>query len=320
MDLPAPQRPRTVLEAAAALAVPGATPSGDGVDLGECMREGIVRPASLVDVRALPQASDVIATAAGGLRIGGACRVADLATHPLLRERVPALAAACAAVVRVAGARAGTLAGNVCQRPRCQYFRAAVPCRKNGGDGCPAVDGDNRRHAILGGGPCWIVHPSDAAVALVALEATFEIASVAGTRLVAASDFFVLPAARLDHETVLQAGEWIVAIDVPAVALGGVQRYDTWGDDEPWPPVTLAAIRRADGEVRLVLGGVAPVPWRVYGSIEEDVKAGNLDPADIETLADRALYDAAPLALNGYKVDAAAMQLRQAMQHLSDAS
>ena len=307
-------RPQAASDAAALLAAPGAAPVGDGVDLRECIREGILRPTSLVDVRSVPQARDVIATPDGGLRIGAACGVDALAVHPLVHERLPALAAACGAVDP---AYAGTLAGNLCQRPRCQYFRAALPCRKNGGDGCPAVDGDNRRHAIVGGGPCWIVHPSDLAVVLVALEAVFEIASAEGARRVQAADFFVPPRVRLDHETVLRAGEWVSAVEVPGASMGGVQRYmrDVPADDA-WPLVSLAATRRTDGEVRLVLGGVAPVPWRVYGSIEEDASVGNLDEADVETLADRAMYDAEPLALNGYKVELATALLRHAIRDL----
>ena len=322
MDLQVTHRPRSASEAATLLAAPGAAPLGDGVDMAECLREGIMRPASLVDVRFLPQASDVIATAEGGLRIGAACEVTTLAIDPVLLERLPALARACAVAAHLDATgpdveRAGTLGGNLCQRPRCQYFRAAVPCLKNGGDFCAAVDGDNRRHAIMGGDPCWIVHPSDPGVALVALEAVCELAGAGGSRRVPADEFFVLPRVRLDHETVLRPGEWIAAVEIPAASMDGVQRYvcDGTGGDG-WTTVSLAATRRTDGEVRLVLGGVAPVPWRVYGSIEEDVKAGNLDAADIETLADRALYDAVPLALNAYKVDIAAALLRQAIRDL----
>ena len=213
----------------------------------------------------------------------------------------------------------GTLGGNLCQRPRCWYFRRAIPCYKNGGDSCPAASGENQYLAILDGGPCHIVHPSDPAVALTALDAVVEIASGAGTKRVAIAEFYRLPRERLDGETSLDLGEFVTAVELPAAAAGGGQRYrklmqrDTWD----FALASIAACKRSDGDVRLVLGGVAPRPWRVNTSVEEDVASGGLDEETIATLADRALYDARPLAKNGYKVDLAASLLRDAMAELT---
>src|SRR5207253_5274321 len=120
-------------------------------------------------------------------------RVADLATDPLIGERFPALAAACEIVGTPALRNMGTIGGNLCQRPRCWYFRRGVPCLKNGGSSCPAVAGENQYLAILDGGPCYIVHPSDPAVALTALGARLELASVGGSRQVGLEDFYTLP-------------------------------------------------------------------------------------------------------------------------------
>jgi xanthine dehydrogenase YagS FAD-binding subunit len=214
----------------------------------------------------------------------------------------------------------GTIAGNLCQRPRCWYLRSGFHCHKNGGDSCPAASGENQYHAIFGGGPCFIVHPSDVAVALTALEATVEIrgGTPAGVRRIPIADFFVLPSERLDAETVLRRGEYVSAIEVPASSAGGVQLYEKVMQRASWDfaLVSLAAVRRADGNVRLVFGGVAPKPWRVSESVEEDVSVGGLSEDDIGTLSERALYDAKPLAKNGYKVEIAAAVLRRGIRRL----
>lgn len=311
--------PDSLADATALLASPGAAPMGGGTDLLVCMKEGLARPGSLVDLRRLPDARAVTELPDGGVRLGAGVRVGDLAAHPLMRERYPALAEAAAAVGTRALRTMGTLGGNLCQRPRCWYFRRDVPCLKNGGDSCPARDGENQYHAVLDGGPCWIVHPSDPAVALTALEAVVEIAGPgARTRTLPIAELYVLPSERLDRETALEAGEIISAVELPAIAAGGVQRYYKVMQRGAWDfaLVSLAAARRSDGEVRLVLGGVAPRPYRVYGSIEEDAAVGNLDAQDVETLAARALYDAAPLGKNGYKVAMAEALVRRGIRDL----
>jgi xanthine dehydrogenase YagS FAD-binding subunit len=288
-------------------------PLGGGTDLVVCIREQIARPDAVIDLTRIPGARDVTAREDGGVRIGGAARLADLARHELVRDRFAALAQACESVGTPALRTMGTIAGNLCQRPRCWYLRSGFSCHKNGGDSCPAATGENQYHAILGGGPCYIVHPSDVAVALTALEATVEVRGGAGVRQVAIADFYVLPSERLDHETVLGPGEYVSAIEIPGASAGGVQGYEKVMQRSAWDfaLVSLAAVRRRDGDVRLVLGGVAPKPWRVSESVEEDVAVGGLTEDDIATLAERALYDARPLAKNGYKVEMAAGVLRR---------
>jgi xanthine dehydrogenase YagS FAD-binding subunit len=217
----------------------------------------------------------------------------------------------------------GTIAGNLCQRPRCWYLRSGASCHKNGGDSCPAASGENQYHAIFAGGPCYIVHPSDAAVALTALEATIEISGTKGAvRRVPIAEFFLLPSQRIDRETVLEAGEFVTAIDLPARSAGGVQLYEKVMQRAAWDfaLLSLAALRRDDGAVRLVFGGVAPVPWRVSESVEEDIASGGLTDDDIATLAERAMYDAKPLGKNGYKVDMAAAVLRRGIGKLVETS
>ena len=311
-------RPTTLADADARLAEASAAPLGGGTDLVVAMHEALELPATLVDLTRVAGGRDVSWQADGSLRIGGAVSVATLARDARIRDQFRALADACESVGTPALRTMGTIAGNLCQRPRCWYLRSRVPCLKNGGDTCPAAAGENQYHAILGGGPCYIVHPSDAAVALAALDATVEIRGRGNVRRVPIGEFFVLPSQRLDRETVVEPGEYVAAIEVPASSAGGVQRYEKVMQRAAWDfaLVSLAAVRRSDGAVRLVLGGVAPIPWRVLESVEEDVASGGLSEDDIVTLAERALYDAKPLGKNEYKVAMAAGVLRRGIRAL----
>jgi len=313
------QRAESVEHAVVRLAEPRTLPMGGGTDLLVTIDEGIYAPAAVVDLRAVPASDSVELREDGTLRIGASARIEHLANHPLIRERYGALAEACSVVATPALREMGTLGGNLCQRPRCWYFRRGVACHKNGGDSCPAREGENHYLAILDGGPCYIVHPSDPAVALTALEAEVEIRSAKGERVVAIEDFYLLPRERLDHETVLRPGEVVTAVLLPAAAAGGVQRYHKLMQREAWDfaLVSIAGCRRPNGDVRMVLGGVAPRPWRVNSSVEEDVASGGLDEDTIATLAERALYDAEPLSKNGYKVQLAGALLREMMVLLS---
>jgi len=308
----------SLADAVRSLARPDATPLGGGTDLLVLIEEGLATPNVLVDLRQLAGAREVSVESDGVVRIGAATRLSDLAQDTIIRERFPSLVQACEAVGTPALRNLGTIGGNLCQRPRCWYFRRKVRCHKNGGDSCPAVDGENQYLAILGGGPCYIVHPSDPAVVLTALEARVEVTGTAGSRWVEIDRFYNLPRRRMDHETVLEHSEFVTAVALPPASAGGVQRYYKVMQRGTWDfaLVSLAAVKRPDGEVRLVLGGVAPRPWRVTSSVEEDVSTGGLDAEAIETLAARALIDAEPLSKNGYKVELAASLLRQAMAEL----
>jgi xanthine dehydrogenase YagS FAD-binding subunit len=309
----------TTDDAAKRLAAVDAFALGGGTDLLVAIEETLVQPAVLVDLRNVADSNGVRLLDDGSVRIGASTRIATIAAEPMIRERYRALAEACDAVGTPALRQMGTLGGNLCQRPRCWYFRRAIPCYKSGGNSCPAAAGENQYLAILDGGPCHIVHPSDPAVALTALDAVVEIASSAGTNRVAIGDFYRLPSERMTHETVLGAGEFVAAVTLPAASAGGHQRYRKLMQRDAWDfaLASIAWCKRGDGDVRLVLGGVAPRPWRVNTSVEEDVASGGLDDEAIATLAERALYDARPLGKNGYKVELAASLLRDAMAELS---
>jgi xanthine dehydrogenase YagS FAD-binding subunit len=322
MRPPRYHRPASSTDALAALGAPGSVAFGGGTDVLVAMREGLTQPAQLVDLRHLPGARDIVARADGSVRIGGAARIADLAANVLIRDRFALLAKAAALVGTPALRNMSTIAGNLCQRTHCWYFRRGVPCLKNGGSGCAAVTGENQYHAILGGGPCHAVHASDPAVALTALDASVELVGPGDAhRTVPIGAFFARAGSNPLGETVLAHGEMIEAIELPAHSAGGTQRYEKLMQRGAWDfaLVSLAGIKRIDGEVRLVLGGVSPTPWRVNQSVEEDVASGALDDESADALAERALYDAAPLSKNGYKVVQAATLLRRAMLELSRA-
>lgn len=292
---------------------------GGGTDLLVCIQEGLTAPDAVVDLKRIPGGDVIEPLADGGMRIGAAARVYDIASNPDVRERFAALAQACDAVGSPALRHMGTIGGNLCQRPRCWYFRRGIPCLRSGGTTCHAFAGENQYHAILDGGPCWIVHPSDPAVALLALDASIEVTWDSGSSTVPIAEFFVLPSQRLDAENVLSPGELVSAITIPAASAGGTQSYRKLMQRDAWDfaLASIAAVRRRDGAVRMAMGGVAPRPWRVPESVEEDVASGGLDDDSIAALAERALYDAQPLAKNGYKVGMAASLLRDAMRELA---
>lgn len=298
---------------------PDAHPLGGGTDLLVCIEEGIVAPATLVDLRGIAGGDAIAELPDGGLRIGAAATVHGIARDERVRDHFGALARACDVVGSPALRNMGTIGGNLCQRPRCWYLRRGIPCLKNGGSSCPARDGENQYHAILSAGPCYIVHPSDPAVALTALDAEIEIMGADGVSQVPIAQFFTLPRDRMDRETVLRPGELVSAVLLPGRAARGRQIYRKLMQREAWDfaLVSIAASRRPDGAVRLAMGGVAPRPWRVPESIEEDVASGGLDEESISALVERALYDADPLSKNGYKVNLAASLLREAIRELS---
>lgn len=302
----------------AALSAPGAVAMGGGTDLLVEIDEGLRDPKSLVDVRRVGELQGIHAMADGSIRIGAAVSLAALERDAPIGHSFPALVKSCSVAASSALRNMGTLGGNLCQRPRCWYFRRGVRCYKRGGDTCPAVEGENQYLGILGGGPCHAVHASDPAVALTALDASIEVRRGSASRRVTLAELYALPNEDTARETILAQDDLIVSVDLPAAAAGGVQFYDKVMQRGAWDfaLVSLAAVKRRDGAVRLVLGGVARRPWRVDESVEEDIASGGLSEDDFATLADRALYDATPLSRNGYKVALAAALLKRGMRAL----
>lgn len=310
-------RPSTLDEARAALAESGSVAIGGGTDLLVLIDEGLASPKRVVDLRAIPGAREIRHLPDGDLRLGGGVRIADLASDATVRAEFPLLADASASVGTPALRNMGTLAGNLLQRPRCWYFRRGVKCFKNGGTQCAAVEGEHQYHGIIASGTCRAVHPSDPAVALLALDARVEIAGANGDlRELGIEAFFEGAAANATGETALAPGEIITAVIIPSASAGGSQHWAKLMQRGAWDfaLVSCAATRRRDGLVRMALGGVGASPWRVPLSIEEDVASGDLDEESFDALAERAMYDAEPLTGTTYKVTQAQTLLRRAMR------
>ncbi|HET8771142.1 MAG TPA: FAD binding domain-containing protein [Gemmatimonadaceae bacterium] len=309
------ERPTSLESVLEALAASGSVAIGGGTDLLVLVEEGLAKPQRVVDVRAYAGAGDIELRADGSARIGGAARIADVAAHQGLRAHFPVLAEACGSVGTPALRNMGTLGGNLAQRQRCWYFRRGVTCFKNGGDACAAVAGENQYHGIVAEGPCRAVHPSDPAVALLALGARVAIASKSGSRTIALEELYAGAEADRERDVMIASDELVTAIELDAAAADGAQHWEKLMQRGAWDfaLVACAAARRTDGSVRMALGGVGLGPWRVPSSIEEDVSSGGLDPESIDALAERALYDVEPLAKNAYKVEMARALLRRAV-------
>jgi xanthine dehydrogenase YagS FAD-binding subunit len=280
--------------------------SGGGTDLLGTVKERIVQPDLLINLRTL-KGLDQVTTASGGVKIGGQITLDTLSHHPQIRRDYPVLAEAAQSVATQQIRNFGTLAGNVCQRPWCWYFRNGFPCYKAGGNQCFSITGENRFHAIFGGGPSFIVHPSDTAPALVALDAQFLIAGPAGDRTVPVADFFVLPKQSAARENVLTDDELLVSIQLPAPRPGTRSTYHKELDREAWTHavVSVAIVLEMEKDIcrsaRIVLGGVAPIPWRVPDA-ERVLANQRVTPELAAKAADAALTGANPLAKNAYKV------------------
>jgi xanthine dehydrogenase YagS FAD-binding subunit len=300
----------------------GALPMAGGMDLIGLMKDYVMQPELIVALRDIADLEGIAETADGGLRIGALVTVADVAADERVRSRYPALAAAAAEVGTPQIRNRGTLGGNLCQRPRCWYFRSEYySCLRKGGGSCFAVDGDNRYHAIFDTAPCPIVHPSNTAVALQALDARVEVAgpgaagSVA-TETMAMADFFVRPARNIRRENVLDTDQIVTAVELPATTARSATYTIKHKQSHDWPLAMASAVLQMDGQTvstaRIVMGAVAPIPWRATAA-EQALTGRTVDIATAEAAADAAVADADPMDHNAYKVRLARTAVKRAI-------
>nr|WP_312971401.1 xanthine dehydrogenase family protein subunit M [Pseudomonas sp.] len=301
------------IDEAVRLAGPDSLFIAGGTNLVDLMKENLVRPKRLIDINALPL-RDVTATADGGLRIGALVGNAELAWHPEIERRYPLLAQALLSGASPQVRNMASAGGNLLQRTRCHYFYdAQVPCNKREpGSGCPAREGLNRNHALFGASEhCVAVHPSDFCVALAALDAQVLITGPQGERRVPMSDFHRLPGDTPQRDTVLEPGELILAIELPAAGFAGHHAYLKLRDRASFAfaLVSVAAALELDegGQIRqarIALGGVAHKPWR-RTDVEASLVGQAATPEHFATAAELLLKDAQPLAHNAFKVELA---------------
>jgi xanthine dehydrogenase YagS FAD-binding subunit len=279
---------------------------GGGSDLLGMVKEHLVSPDVLVNLKAI-RGMDRIETQRGGVNIGGLATLDTLSHDPRIRKDYTVLAEAAGNVGTPQIRNAGTLAGNVCQRPWCWYFRNGFPCLKNGGKICFSASGENQFHAIFGGGPSYIVHPSDTAPALVALDAEFHITGPSGERALPAGEFFQLPRVDATRENVLAHDEILTAVRLPTSRPGTRSTYHKILDREAWTHavVSAAIVLEMDRQIcrsaRVVLGGVAPIPWRLP-KVEAMLAGQRITPELAAKAGEAAVEGAHPLAKNKYKV------------------
>jgi xanthine dehydrogenase YagS FAD-binding subunit len=255
------------------------------------------------------------------LRIGALVTLSEIADHPLIKQKYTALAEAAESVGSPQIRNVGTIGGNLCQRPRCWYYRDEnVICLKKGGSKCYAVEGENEHNAILGGGPSWIVHPSDCAPALLALDASVEISGPKGSRRIPLSKFFVTPTENIFKENVLAHNEIVTHVIVPAQPANTRSHYMKvrhregfdWALSGAAVRLTMAGANIKDS--RVVLSGVAPIPWRSKEA-EAVLKGKAVTASQADKAGAASVANARPLGKNKYKVPLTRNTVKLAVLH-----
>jgi xanthine dehydrogenase YagS FAD-binding subunit len=298
-----------------------ARPIAGGQDLLTTMKEYITRPTRVVNLKGIRGLDKIESNGKGGLRIGALVTLNRLEEDALVQKSFPGLAEAAHSVGTPQIRNLGTVGGNLCQRPRCWYFRLEeVVCLKKGGTECYAATGENKYHAIFGGGPSYIVHPSDLAPMLLALGASVNVTGGDGKRTIALDKFFTLPSdGNLRRENVLKNDEIITDVILPPSKFASNSTYLKFKERDSMDfamsavaaAVTMGA-NKTITEARIVLGGVAPIPWRVPKA--EGLLVGKTMNRDLlAEVAKVALEGAEPLAKNAYKVPLTQTLVRRAL-------
>ena len=295
-------------------------PIAGGQDLLTTMKDYMSRPARVVNLKSI-RGLDRITLNAKGLTIGALVTLTELAEHAGVQKSYPGLVDAALSIATPQIRNLGTVGGNLCQRPRCWYFRLEeVICLKKGGEECYAASGENKYNAIIAGGPSFIVHPSDLAPMLVALGARVTVAGAKGKRVIPLDKFFTLPSeGNIRRENVLENDEIITEINVPASPLATHSTYLKFKERESLDfalASVAAAVQLAPNKTvrasRIVLGGVAPIPWRVPAA-ENYLTGKTLSPDVLAEAGKLALAEAKPLEKNAYKVPLAQTLVRRAL-------
>ncbi len=292
-----------------------------GTDLLGEIKDGIIDPEIVIDLKTLPGLS-YIKKDKDGVRIGSLTNLSELAENTLIKNDYPALHEAVLSVATPQLRNMGTIGGNLCQRPRCWYYRdAQVKCRKKGGSRCFAYNGRNTYHAILGGRTCYIVHPSDLAPALISLDAEIIIATAKKDKTISLADFFTPSSVNVRTENILTAHEIVKEIRLPLNNKGEKSTYVKLMERGAWDFALVSAAVKgifsggAFKDIKIVLGGVAPVPWRLQEA-ETLIQGKKVTDNLVRQAAREALKEARPLKENGYKKDLVETVLSRAVSSL----
>lgn len=292
-----------------------------GTDLLDEIKNETIDPEVVVDLKSIPGLS-YINSAQEGVRIGAMTRVSELAGDPTIKTKYPVLHEASLSLATPQLRNVGTVGGNLCQRPRCWYYRdPLVECRKKGGSRCFATNGRNRYHAILGGGTCYIVHPSDLAPALICLDAEVTLATAGGDKTLALEEFYAPPQVNVLKENILRPNEILKEIRIPTAKSGEISTYVKLKERGTWDfAIASAAVcgilsGNMFTDIKIVLGGVAPIPWRLEKA-EKLLKGKSVNEDLVKNAAIEALEDAQPLKENAYKQDLAAAVVSRAVLSL----
>ena len=289
----------------------GYRPKAGGIDLLDLLKEREEAPDAMVSIAALRGVEPVRREPSGALVLDPLMTLAEL--EAAMAAPCPALAQSIAQAATPQIRAVATIGGNLLQRPRCWYFRSAdFPCLKKGGSTCYAVEGENRFHALIGGGPCHIVHASSLAHALVALDGQLTLTSRKGTRTVSAEQFFTLPDANIAVENQLATDELLTAITIPRALTESATVEFKEKQTFDWPLAAATAARHPSGW-RVVLGFVAPTPWRDGAAETVLGTTADVSPALAARAADAALADATPMSNNAWRLPLARAAVRRAI-------
>jgi xanthine dehydrogenase YagS FAD-binding subunit len=285
---------------------------GSGIDLLDLMKEGVESPSTVLSIGKL-DALRYIRQENDGVHIGCLTTLADIARNDSLKSKYSVLHHAAAEAATPQIRERATVGGNLCQRPRCWYFRnREFNCLKKGGDTCFAVEGENRYHSIFGGGPSYIVHPSNVAPALVALDGVIVIRSADGkTQQVKAADFFVLPEKSVTSENILKPGQIVSEVILPKVPSQSATIELREKQSFDWP-VAMACVARLDSGWRVCLGAVAPIPWLSEPAMKVLGK-NDITPELAAAAGEAAVTNAEPMSDNKYKVQLVKVATKRAL-------
>jgi xanthine dehydrogenase YagS FAD-binding subunit len=292
-----------------------------GTDIIARMKEGIDKPQQVINLKAIKELN-YIKEDAEIYRIGATTRLVELIRHESL-QKLSGLITAAKSVGSIQLRNMGTVGGNLCQRPRCWYFRSRhFPCLRKKGDICFAVGGENKYHCVLGGDPCFIVHPSDLAPALISLDARVRILGPTGQKEVKLEDFFVLPATDPTRETILSPQEILTEVIIPRKLVKSYYLKHKERESLDFALVSISIAGNTNGgrlsDVRIVMGGVAPIPWRARKA-EAVLEGKTVNGSLFEKAADAELSDAFPLAQNEFKIYLTKNLLKRALGEFTSA-